>query len=119
MFQTIYEDIFYLKGVLDLAICLIGDMNSRTGNLDDLLTFEREIINNCETNEVINDYFDLSFFDDNNIINKKRVNSDKIINENGKALINLCIRNNVIIINGRTGSDRERGLHSVIGTAHT
>ena len=109
MFQTIYEDIFYLKGVLNLPICLIGDMNSRTGNLDDLLTFEREIINNCETNEVINDYFDLSFFDDNNIINKKRVNSDKMINENGKALINLCIRNNVIIINGRTGSDREKG----------
>ena len=32
-----------------------------------------------------------------------------MINENGKALINLCIRNNVIIINGRTGSDREKG----------
>ena len=49
------------------------------------------------------------FFEDNNILSRKRVNKDKIINENGKDLINLCKRNSMIIINGRTGSDREIG----------
>ena len=109
LFETISDDIFYIKDVLDLPVCLIGDMNSRTGNMEDLLTFERKIANDCEINELIDDIFDISFIDDCNIINKKRVNSDILINENGKALINLCQKNNVIIINGRTGSDREKG----------
>ena len=113
MFETIYDDFFYLKGILELPICLIGDMNSRTGELDDILTFEREVIHSCETNGTndvfVDDFSDLSFFEDNNILSRKRVNKDKIINENGKDLINLCKRNTMIIINGRTGSDREIG----------
>merc|ERR1711954_302258 len=84
-------------------------MNSRTGNMEDILTFERKIANDCDINNLIDDIFDISFIDDCNIINRNRVNSDKLINENGKALINLCQKNNVIIINGRTGSDREKG----------
>ena len=51
MFETIYDDIFYLKGILELPICLIGEMNSHTGELDDILTFEREVIHSCETND--------------------------------------------------------------------
>ena len=113
MFESIYEDIFYLKGILELPICLVGDMNSRTGELDDILTFEREVIHSCETNDItdffVDDCSDLSFFEDNNIISRKRANKDKTLNENGKDLINLCKRNNMIIMNGRTGSDREIG----------
>ena len=45
----------------------------------------------------------------NNLINKKRVNTDKKVNSNGKKLIKLCRENNVIIVNGRTGSDKEIG----------
>ena len=85
MFETIYDDIFYLKGILELPICLIGDMNSRTGELDDILTFEREVIHSCETNGTndvfVDDFSDLSFFEDNNTLSRKRVNKDKIINE--------------------------------------
>ena len=108
MFDLIYEDIFYLKGVLDLPICLIGDMNSGTGNLDDTLAFEREIINNSET-DFTETFFDLNYLDNNSIISKKRVNKDKTVDQNGRGLIDMCKRNNVIIINGRTGSDREIG----------
>ena len=113
MFETIYDDIFYLKGILELPICLIGDMNSRTGELDDILIFEREVIQSCETNDIadvfVDDFSGLNSIEDNNILSRKRVNKDKTINENGKDLINLCKRNNMIIINGRTGSDREIG----------
>ena len=109
MFDTIYDDISYMKLKLKLPICLIGDMNSRTGNLDDTLDFEREVIGNSETNDYAEYLCEMNFFDETNIINKRRVNADKITNDNGKALINLCKANNVIIVNGRTGSDRNKG----------
>ena len=35
-------------------------MNSRTGNLNDILTFEREVINYSETNEFAQDFFKIS-----------------------------------------------------------
>ena len=38
-----------------------------------------------------------------------RVNKDKTVNSNGKKLIKLCKENNIIIVNGRTGSDRGIG----------
>ena len=112
LYDKILNDISHMKGKLGLPVCLIGDMNSRTGNLDDLLYFEREIFDNSELdNEVMQDILDINFnfFHNNSIINENRVNTDKIINENGKGLINLCQRTNVIIINGRTGSDRNKG----------
>ena len=109
LFDTIYEDMFYLKSELKLPICLIGDMNARTGNLDDTLDFDHVVINNSETNDFAEDLFNINFFHTNSIINKKRVNADKIVNKNGEALINLCKANNVIIVNGRTGSDRDIG----------
>ena len=73
----------------------------------------KEVIHSCETNDItdffVDDCSDLSFFEDNDIISRKRANKDKTLNENGKDLINLCKRNNMIIMNGRTGSDRELG----------
>merc|ERR1712240_697747 len=87
----------------------IGDMNSSTGALEDTLEFECEIINSSETNDYADEPFEQNFFEENNIINKKRVNTDEIVNENGKALINVCQANNVIIENGRTVSDRNVG----------
>ena len=109
MFDTIYNDIYHIKDKIKLPICLVGDMNSRTGNLNDILTFEREVINYSETNEFAQDFFEISFFEGNDRINQKRVNKDKTVNSNGKKLIKLCKENNMIIVNGRTGSDREIG----------
>ena len=109
VFDTIYNDIFHLKTIFDLPLCLIGDMNSRTGNLNDILTFEHEIINSSEINDFAQDFFELNSLEGNNKISKKRTNMDKTINRNGEALIKLCKENNVIIVNGRTGSDREIG----------
>ena len=109
MFDTIYNDIYHIKDKLKLPICLVGDMNSRTGNLNDILTFEREVINFSETNEFAQDFFEISLFEGNDRINKKRVNKDKTVNSNGKKLIKLCKENNMIIVNGRTGSDKEIG----------
>jgi len=72
MFDTIYNDIYHIKDKIKLPICLVGDMNSRTGNLNDILTFEREVINYSETNEFAQDFFEISIFEGNDRINKKK-----------------------------------------------
>ena len=59
MFDTINDDIFYLKSQLKLPIFLIGDMNSRTGNLDDILEFEKEIISNSDIKDFADDFIDI------------------------------------------------------------
>ena len=50
-------------------------MNSHTGELDDILTFEKEIIHSCKINDVtdvfVDDLSELNFFDDNIIILKE------------------------------------------------
>ena len=72
MFDTIYEDMFYLKSELKLPICLIGDMNAHTGNLDDTLDFEHVVINNSETNDFAEDLFNINLIHRDSIINKKK-----------------------------------------------
>ena len=57
MFDTIYNDIYHIKDKLELPICLIGDMNSRTGKLNDILTFEREVIINSNVTDFAQDFF--------------------------------------------------------------
>ena len=109
MLDTLYDDIEYLKNKLKLPICLIGDMNSRTGNLDDTLDFDHVMINECEINDFAEELSSINFSNENSAINKVRVNTDRTVNENGKALINMCKANNVIIVNGRTGYDRNIG----------
>ena len=46
MFEVISNDIFRLKYTYNLPICLLGDLNSRTGDLDDCFNIEQNIINN-------------------------------------------------------------------------
>ena len=85
-------------------VCLLGDMNARTGNLPDFLEQEDN-----------DDYFaqnivDIDTFSDAEIlaelgIPKIRNSIDKIVNRYGRKLIDLCKNNNVFIFNGRVGTD--------------
>ena len=42
-------------------------------------------------------------------INKRRVSCDKKTNNNGYKLIEICINNNLFILNGRFGNDSTKG----------
>lgn len=74
-------------------IILLGDLNARTGVLNDFIE---------------NDFRDLNIPDDNYITDTtwpKRNNSDTTVNKQGEAIIKLCIGHRLRILNGRTIGD--------------
>ena len=107
--DTITNDIFILRNSYNLPICLIGDMNSRTGNLDDTFVIEHSIINNCEIDDMADELFDLNTNEVNSNMSEKRSNKDIVVNDYGIQLIEFCKANNMKIINGRTGADKGIG----------
>ena len=109
MFDIIANDIFSLKNTFNLPICLIGDLNSRTGIIDDTFAIEQSVINNCELDDFAQELFDMSFTNDPNNIIGKRYNKDNEVNHNGQLFIDFCKVNNMKIVNGRFGSDKGIG----------
>ena len=57
MFNIIYDDITSIISRYNIPVCLIGDFNSRTGELNDCLNIESEIINHCNLNDIVCDIF--------------------------------------------------------------
>jgi hypothetical protein len=105
-FYEIQQEIFrYCNG--SNHILLFGDFNSRSGNLTDyervdtLISdmFDLQVIENEEANIITN--FELY----NVPINRKWV--DQTINYYGTQLIDLCKNNDIYILNGRAGSDKD------------
>ena len=109
MFDQLAEDIFNLKQTYDLPIFMIGDWNSRTGTIDDILNFDQNLISNCGLEDIANELIDLSPDMLNANFTKNRHNKDNTENDNGKSLINLCRVLSLRIINGRIGKDKELG----------
>ena len=109
MFNVIYDDITNIISKYNIPVCLIGDFNSRTGELDDYLFIESEIINFCNLNDIASDIFPLNFLYENPNISNKRCNEDKITNNNGEMLIEMCKALNLKIVNGRIGKDNGLG----------
>ena len=75
-------------------VCLLGDLNSRTGHLPDII--------------VNNDHSDVGLeFDDFKLL--KRTSKDKQTNTMGYELISFCKSNQLAIVNGRLGEDQGVG----------
>ena len=109
MFEAIKEDVNSFKNTHNIPVCLIGDLNSRTGILDDTFIIEPSVINNCEFDDFAQELFDLSHTNDTDTMNGKRHNVDHTVNDNGNRLINFCKVSNMKIVNGRFGSDKGIG----------
>ena len=94
---------------LSSYVCLTGDMNARTSQLCDFITADKTIADimqfDPETLEFFNKSEELCKLD----INKFRVSSDRNTNNNGYKLIDICINNNIFILNGRFGKDKHVG----------
>ena len=105
-FDDLSYDICSIRKNYDLPLILIGDLNSRTGELNDILL-----------NETCDDVLDISNFMYPNILNIFkclnvpiiRTSQDKKVNKNGKALIDLCHDHELCIVNGRFGDDKNIG----------
>ena len=116
MFKVISNDIFKSKNTHNIPICLLGDLNSRTGELDDSFHIEQSIINNCGLDDFAQELFDTSPVKETCSIYEKRYNRDTTINNNGKLLIEFCKVNDMKIVNGRLGSDKEIGEFTFRGS---
>ena len=107
MFDDISNDFIFLKNKFDLPLCLIGDFNARTGDCSELL-LDEECINSFTTQPTTyrnceelhrSDLFNTTICPDRN-------NKDKVINNHGKHLIELCKCFRMVILNGRSASDK-------------
>ena len=101
---------------LYLPICLIGDLNSRTGELDDSFNIEQNIINDCEIEDFAQELFGLSHTREADFLYGKRYNKDITIKRSGKLLIEFCKANDMKIFNGRFGSDKGIGEFTFNGS---
>ena len=90
-------------------VCLTGDMNARTSTLCDFITADSFIADlfefDQETLQFYNQAEQLHTLD----INKNRVSREKLTNSNGYKLTEICINNNLFILNGRFGKDKTVG----------
>ena len=109
MFDAINDDILLLKNRFNLPLCLIGDFNSRTGDLDDSFSIESSVVNNCGLNDFANDLFNLDSNNENLTTIEARKNKDSTVNFNGELLVEFCKANDLKIVNGRCGTDRGIG----------
>ena len=108
IYETIVEDVLDLTTEYQLPFILMGDFNSRCGNLSDTVIYEKEITS-------ITGFSD----EDSNYIEQlgllQRKSEDGVVNRNGKDLITFCKSFNLKILNGRFGSDKGVGMY----TCHT
>ena len=77
----------------------MGDINCRTGTDNDFIEQESR---QCDVGAIPYTIVDAIVASDISILKHRRA-EDKIVNENGKELLNLCVGNNVCIVNGRIG----------------
>lgn len=90
-------------------ICLTGDMNARTAELSDFITADSFIADMMDFDQETLNFFNQAELLKTLNINEKRVSCDKKTNNNGYKLIEICINNNLFILNGRFGKDTTEG----------
>ena len=106
LYDELALDIWSLRDKYDMPLLLTGDFNSRTGLLNEIMVLEAQDV-----------ALDSSYFNYPNIINIfnslnmpiKRINKDPKSNNNGRKLVHMCKIQELCIVNGRMGSDRNIG----------
>ena len=84
-------------------------MNARTSELCDFITADQTIADFMNFDQETSSFFNKSEELDKININKYRVSQDSVVNSNGNILIDICINNNLFILNGRFGKDKVLG----------
>ena len=99
----------------DLPICLMGDWNARTARLADVFDYDDYVAKLHGLSDIDNDK-ELELFHNNNV-SMVRNNQDSKNNKSGVLLCDICQSNNLCILNGRYGTDRE-GLFTCFNRNH-
>ena len=107
--KSIFEEMEICLSHFDNCdIMLTGDFNARTGNLLDYIESD------------INDHSgDENMVDVMNSLNieRKRCNADKTFTQFGSELIDFCISQGLLIMNGRVGRDKGKGNFTCKGVS--
>ena len=108
-FNLILCDLLDIKCSHNSKICLVGDFNSRTGNLPDQLEPDRHLFSATG----LEDHRD-ELLIDNTFLNKLNIpttrhNDDKIVDTNSKKMIEFCMDAGMLIVNGRFGNPKVSG----------
>ncbi|CAG2242681.1 unnamed protein product [Mytilus edulis] len=97
------EALFEVESLYDnCEILMAGDFNSRTSELNDFVTEDKPNYIPGLQYIINNDHDSKSF-----ITQCKRSNKDKITNNFGRSLIQLCCAKDLYILNGRKHNDRD------------
>ena len=117
MLEAISNDMLKFKNNHNLPVCIIGDLNSRTGVLDDSFIYDQNVTNSCEIDEFAHELFGISHSNEANTKFGQRNNRDTTVNKNGKDLVEFCKECDMKIVNGRFGTDKYIGEFTFNGSS--
>ena len=106
----VFEDLFTDISLFDLPVCLIGDFNARTGELNDVTDCNDFVEQFYGLNEV-QDFIPAEYLTRNSA-SFIRSNMDKKVNNSGRMLIQMCHSLGLNIVNGRYGMDCNVGAYT-------
>ena len=89
--------------------CLHSDFNSRTSKEPDFIDFERESGSDENVEHLFIDTSINVYMLEELGIPLRRANEDKVINQYVRKLLDFCKYNDVFILNGRIGEDKDIG----------
>lgn len=95
--------------ILYKYVFLLGDFNARTYTSPDYIDADDFFMEHFDFDNVINDFFNVSTSLSNNNLSKERCSKDTHINNEGNKLLEICKSNNLLILNGRCGEDKDVG----------
>ena len=87
-------------------MCLLGDFNARTANENDFVSVQQNEHEENDISEFLDDYTSC-LYDMNMSICRKSM--DECKNRYGNILLDFCKGNNMFILNGRAGNDKNTG----------
>ncbi|VDI07398.1 Hypothetical predicted protein, partial [Mytilus galloprovincialis] len=104
IFDVIEADLIRHTAEKDYNVCLLGDFNARTGIKSDFTLLDGYVCNSVQLEDIV-DVVNLENFD----VKTSRYNFDKNVNNYGNRLLQLCKNFEILIANGRLGTDKEKG----------
>ena len=107
-FETLAEILCDINVNSNLPICIMGDLNARTGHLEDFTLLDDHVAEVAGLPER-NDIFVNAESIESLGIKLKRCNEDDKINTNGNKFLDMCKDVGVLIANGRIGKDSNIG----------
>ena len=90
-------------------VFLMGDFNARTCNKADFVDADEFLTHYFSFDNSMDGSLNISSKIEKTNLSKYRVSQDKIINNEGNMLLDMCKSNSMLILNGRCGNDKNNG----------